>query len=213
MDFLLLIYPISLLAIYFYKCEIAKGNDFNEECFSREQTKMLQALACIFVVLHHLTQVITSYGDLDRGPITLLSQMGILFTSIFIFFSGYGLITSVKSKPSYLDNFIRHRLSTILVPFFVANIIAVLLRIFYMKISMSQLIATNYAIKRGVNINTPSKINSWDYKDYRTSWWWLKGNKGITAPIVSAEGTIETDEKYVNKPNGAIRPAIWIIIE
>ena len=137
MDFLLLIYPISLLALYFYKCEVAKGDTFIEDPFSKNEAKMLQAIACIFVILHHLTQVITSYGDLNRGPITLLSQMGILFTSVFFFFSGYGLIINVSSKPSYLDNFLRHRLSTVLVPFFVANIIAVIIRIFYMKINMS----------------------------------------------------------------------------
>ena len=52
-------------------------------------------------------------------------------------------------------------------------------------------------------------------KGYRTSWWWLRGEDGlemITAPIVTVDGTIEEDTKYVNKPGGAIRPVIRVHI-
>lgn len=136
-DYILLIYPCILFIIYFYGCKISKDGSFINESFSKEQSKMLQAIACLFIVLHHLTQIITSYGDLNRGPITLLSSMGILFTSVFFFFSGFGLIISVNKNDKYLDSFLRHRLPTVLVPFFVANIISVIVRIFYIKIPMT----------------------------------------------------------------------------
>lgn len=136
-DYILLIYPFIILVIYFYGCKISKADSFINESFSREQSRMLQAVSCLFIVLHHLTQIITSYGDLNRGPITILSSMGILFTSVFFFFSGFGLIISVNTKDNYLNSFLRHRLSTVLVPFFVANIIAVLVRVFYVKIKMT----------------------------------------------------------------------------
>lgn len=136
-DYLLVIYPIALLVIYIFGCEISKGGSFNEDCLSKKQSKMMQAIVCLFVVLHHLTQEISGYGDLYRGPVTILSSMGILFTSIFFFFSGYGLIVSVKSNNEYLDNFLKHRFSTVLVPFITANVIAVLIRIFYVKMPMT----------------------------------------------------------------------------
>lgn len=74
---------------------------------------------------------------------------------------------------------------------------------------------TDVAAKNGVNINTPSKANNWDMKGYRSSWWWLRGENTtpcITAPIVTVDGTIAMDEKVVNKPGGAIRPVIYVLL-
>ena len=136
-EYLLLLYPTALLIMTFCGCKIAEKGSFSEECLSREQSKNIQAIVCLFIVLHHLTQMISGYGDIYRGPITILSNMGILFTSVFFFFSGFGLIVSVKSKETYLKNFLIHRLSTILVPFFIANAIAVLVRIYYRHIPMT----------------------------------------------------------------------------
>ena len=76
-----------------------------------------------------------------------------------------------------------------------------------------ELTITAVAKNRGTNVNTLSKVNSWDMKEYRTSWWWLRGDDGvsdITAPIVTEDGAIELSEKYVNKPSGAIRPVIYV---
>ena len=52
--------------------------------------------------------------------------------------------------------------------------------------------------------------------DVKTSWWWLRGDTGytgLTAPIVTVDGVISPDEKYVNKPGGAIRPVIRVKID
>ena len=133
----LLFYPAIILLIAFYDCKACKKNEYIEDCFNKDQAKAVQALACLFVILHHLTQMISSYGDIYRGPITILSSMGILFTSIFFFFSGYGLIVSVSEKEAYLNNFLKHRLTIILVPFFIANIIAVLVRTYLINVKMT----------------------------------------------------------------------------
>ncbi|MDO4189333.1 MAG: acyltransferase [Lachnospiraceae bacterium] len=137
-DFTLLIFPALLLFITFYKSVFYSGTNSSEEyspvMWELSQAKMLQAVACLGVILHHLTQHISSYGSIYRGPITILSSMGILFTSIFFFFTGYGLIVSVTNNPNYLSTFLRHRLSTVLVPFLTANILCVLFRVFYSHI-------------------------------------------------------------------------------
>jgi len=136
-NYFLLFYPAILLFITFWGCSIPGKGKFSEHVWDREQSKMFQASACIGVILHHVTQIITAYGQINRGPITLLASMGILFTSVYFFFSGYGLIISVRSNNAYLDTFLQHRLPTILVPFFSANLISVLLRIFYSRIPMN----------------------------------------------------------------------------
>lgn len=135
-NYLLLLFPLTLIGISLWKCEYNNCDSF-ETVWSHKQAKSLQAITCIGVVLHHLTQSITNYGAINKGPITILSSMGILFTSIFFFFSGYGLITNVLEKPSYLDDFLKHRIPTVYIPFFIANIIYVLVRIFYSHIPTS----------------------------------------------------------------------------
>ncbi len=128
-ELVLLFYPAIVIGLMFYRCNIVKLEDIDDSAWDRGQTKMLQACACVLVILHHLTQDITSYGEVYKGPITILSSMGILFTSVFFFFSGYGLITNVYEKPGYLKNFCRHRLSVILIPFFICNAIGVGVRL------------------------------------------------------------------------------------
>lgn len=134
---MLLVYPFLLLLITFWGCSVNKDSECNN-IWDRDQTKMIQAAACLGVVLHHLTQMVTSYGVVNKGPVTILSSMGILFTSIFFFFSGYGLFVSVTEKEGYLKSFLWHRMPTILVPFIFCNILAVLIRVYYNHIPLSK---------------------------------------------------------------------------
>lgn len=79
-----------------------------------------------------------------------------------------------------------------------------------------ELAITDAAKDSGTNINEMSKVNYWDMKGYRTSWWWLRGENtepDIYGPLVTMDGEIETDTKVVNKPSGAIRPVIWVEVE
>lgn len=135
-NILLTIYLVLYLLFIFVGSKVAKKGAFAEDPWNRQQSLMLQALACIGVVLHHVTQEITGFGVINKGPITIFNSIGILFTSLFFFFSGYGLIISVRTKEAYLKTFLWKRLPTILVPFWIANIIAVLVRIFYMQLPM-----------------------------------------------------------------------------
>ena len=76
-----------------------------------------------------------------------------------------------------------------------------------------QLNITEEARLHNTNVNTLSKVNEWDMKGYRSSWWWLRGNKGeasIYAPVVTVDGNVATTEKEVNRTGGAIRPVIWL---
>ena len=129
-NILLLIYPISIAVLTLYGCRIMRGKDFNDEHLDIEQTKMLQAVACLCIIVHHITQQITGYGVVYKGPVTLFNYIGFLFTALFFFCSGYGLITSVLSKPDYLKTFLTKRLPSVLIPFWLINIPGVLLLAF-----------------------------------------------------------------------------------
>ena len=122
---ILTIYPILFFILIFWGARRERGDFF-------VQGKMLRAAACIGVILHHLAQHSTGYGSVYRGPVTVFNDLGIVFTAVFFFFSGFGLITSVYNKPDYLKTFLQHRLPSVLIPFWCVNLAALLVRrLFY----------------------------------------------------------------------------------
>lgn len=125
--FLLNLFPVALFIMTFYGAKLSKKKEVSPDFLSLEQGKLIQGFACIAIIMHHLTQQITSYGTYIKGPVTIFNYAGILFTSIFFFFSGYGLIVSLYTKENYLKNFLKKRLPTVLIPFWVVNILGVLL--------------------------------------------------------------------------------------
>lgn len=124
---LLMIYPILLMVLTFFGAKRSKKGELASDFMKPAQTKLIQGAACMAVVIHHLTQHISKYGYTNKGPIGIFNYIGILFTAIFFFVSGYGLITSVYNKEGYLDTFLTKRLPTVLIPFCLINVMGVLL--------------------------------------------------------------------------------------
>nr|WP_297707836.1 acyltransferase family protein [uncultured Butyrivibrio sp.] len=128
-EIILLIYPLLLFAFTFYRAKISKKGEFSPCFLDADQTKSIQVFACIAIMIHHVTQQVTVYGSHNLGPITLFNYIGFLFTSVFFFFSGFGLITSIYRKNNYLDLFLCKRLSSVLIPFWITNFIIILYEI------------------------------------------------------------------------------------
>jgi peptidoglycan/LPS O-acetylase OafA/YrhL len=122
-DYALMLFPIGIIVILFGGAKVAKRGEFWETAWDLDQSRAMQVFAAFMVILHHLSQTITNYRGIDKGPITLWNSFGILFTSIFFFFSGFGLYKSYRKKPGYLKGFLRRRLLTIYIPFQLANIL------------------------------------------------------------------------------------------
>ena len=117
------LYVLLLLGVLILGMKKAKKGEFHEDFLSLDVTKGLQGFAAVGIMLHHLVQDITDFGDIIKGYITLFNFFGVLFTAVFFFCSGYGLYTSLQKKPDYLHHFFRKRLTSILVPFYTANTI------------------------------------------------------------------------------------------
>ena len=124
---LLTIYLLIWFLLVFYKASFAGRGGRNSAFLRPEQTGMIRAAACVGVILHHVTQQISSYGSRDFGPIGIFNYLGILFTALFFFFSGFGLIASLYSRPDYLRHFLCRRLPPVLIPFWLINALGVFL--------------------------------------------------------------------------------------
>ncbi|RKM62174.1 acyltransferase [Butyrivibrio sp. CB08] len=130
----LLVFPLAIFVLVFWGAKIAPKGEFSAKYLERDQMMTMRTFACFSIILHHLTQRITNYGSIGKGPITLYNHIGFLFTAIFFFSSGYGLLYSYLNKKNYLDGFLRKRLSAVLVPFILVNIVTILVnRIAYKK--------------------------------------------------------------------------------
>ena len=125
-DNILLIFPIIVIGVLFYKVKISPGSTLWEDCWNRDDAKSMQVFAAFGVILHHLAQLISNYDKIAVGPIQIMTSMGILFTSIFFFYSGFGLMQSIDKKDDYLKDFLFNRMSVVLVPFLLTNILYIL---------------------------------------------------------------------------------------
>ena len=122
-EFLLFLFPVAIVTILVFGAGVKKKGEFSGEAWSLGQAKALQAFSALMIILHHLVQTITQYGSVKKGPVTIWNSFGILFTSVFFFFSGYGLYKRYKTGEDYLKGFLRHRFLKVLIPFLLTNVI------------------------------------------------------------------------------------------
>lgn len=113
-SFPLWILAAALACILIAGAKVSRRHEWQEEPFSLDTSKAVQGFAAVAIILHHLSQDLLE----DAGPFRFLSECGVLFVGIFFFFSGYGLYTSLRTKKDYLKGFLRKRLITILIPFY-----------------------------------------------------------------------------------------------
>ena len=129
---------IALALLLFLGLKPSKLHEWQEEPLSLDRSKAIQGFAAVAIIVHHLAQELAE----TAGAIGFFSELGVLFVGIFFFFSGYGLYTSLKTKENYLKGFLKKRLVTILVPFYMCILVfTVAACITGMKFSPVQLLA------------------------------------------------------------------------
>lgn len=112
---------ISLALLLLVGIKPSKLREWQEEPLSLERSKAIQGFAAVAIIVHHLSQELAQ----KAGTIGFFEGLGVLFVGIFFFFSGYGLYTSLKTKENYLKGFLKKRLVTILVPFYMCILVFV----------------------------------------------------------------------------------------
>lgn len=123
--------PLSVFLVLFLGmlvigCRRAEKGMFHENFLDHSVMKGLQGFAAMGVILHHVTQTVTQYGRYDKGLINIMVDAGVFFTALFFFCSGYGLVTSLLQKEDYLNGFLRKRLPAVIVPFYMCNLLFIL---------------------------------------------------------------------------------------
>ncbi|HPF29063.1 MAG TPA: acyltransferase [Lachnospiraceae bacterium] len=120
MNWITWIYIIILLIIFLFGARCAKPGQFVQNALPLRVTKGIQGFFALCILVHHLALQVRYLPAYDNG-LRFFENLGVLFVGFFFFCSGYGLIISSETKEHYLDTFVKRRVFTVLVPFFICN--------------------------------------------------------------------------------------------
>lgn len=105
---------VALLILALYGGKIAGSGD---NCYlALDKTLPIRGLLAICIVLHH------GSGYFARMSfISPFQHIGYLVVALFFFLSGYGLTYGLKNKKGYMDGFLKKRLISVLIPYWICN--------------------------------------------------------------------------------------------
>lgn len=126
---------ILLLILSFIRKSNILHSCTEDEYLSKDITDSLKGLSVIIVVFHHISLFSVKQGIFKY----LFVNAGFLAVSVFLFVSGYGLMTQFKLKKNYLKNFILNKVLRLYLIFFISNIIVTILNNIFLQ--------TNYNVK------------------------------------------------------------------
>ena len=90
--------------------------------FDRISGKEIQGALAVFIIIHQTVVALNANYD-DPEDMFFFFFYGILAVSFFFFSSGFGLIKRWMTDENYIRGFMRRRIFTVLVPFFICNYI------------------------------------------------------------------------------------------
>lgn len=129
---------LFILFVIGYKGKINfKG--VNTEYLSYGTTKTMKGICAVFVFLHHFTN-----ESIYTGPLFFIFKpIGIYMVALFFFYSGYGLMYSKRNKPDYMNNFLKQRFCSVLIPYLIVIVIYSVIKYICTDITISD-IFTSY---------------------------------------------------------------------
>lgn len=104
-------------------------NGLNDKYISKENSKKINGIFVLLVFFSHISQQITLSSEwIDNYFSIIISKIGQLMVTTFIFYSGYGIYESIKSKnEQYINLMPKNRILKTIIKFDIAVLIYVLL--------------------------------------------------------------------------------------
>ena len=107
----MLIFIIILIAILFSGMKLYGKNEFDGNYLSHSNTATVNAIFSVLIFLSHSSQYVTLNGTLDTPYIAMRSWLSQLVVVTYLFFSGYGIMESIRNKGrSYVKAMPKNRL-------------------------------------------------------------------------------------------------------
>ena len=115
-----------ILLIFFIFIVITSRIEKNEEYLSKDNTNTIKGIFLFFVFISHFIgyKVYLQDSYIDTIGVTIIKKMGQLMVTLFLFYSGYGIMESAKKKGTeYINNLPRKRILTTLLHFDIAVLV------------------------------------------------------------------------------------------
>lgn len=108
-------FVVLFLFFVFYKTSVVRPcNQINTEYLSLDNCLSYRGVAAIVVLLHHAALV---NEKTDIFLFKFFAVVGYLSVAIFFFLSGYGVMKKYMMDENYEKNFLKKRMSSILIPY------------------------------------------------------------------------------------------------
>lgn len=94
----MIIIVLLLFMVIISRSQIAKPNEFNMGYLDQSQTNVIKGIFVVLVLLGHSTQYVQMQGSLDEPYMYMRAHLGQMVVSMFLFYSGYGMLKSIIAK-------------------------------------------------------------------------------------------------------------------
>ena len=94
----MLVYLFLILLIVFMDLKAAGKNEFCRDYLSKERTAAINGVFVLLVFLTHAVGYVKLSGPLDAAYLTMKGYLRQMIVSTFLFYSGYGMLESIKKK-------------------------------------------------------------------------------------------------------------------
>lgn len=103
-------------------------SSYRQDYISMESTNAIKGIFAVIILFSHMSgYIVIGNSFLDTSFLSILRHLGQLMVAPYLFFSGYGILESVKRKPNYTSTFPRKRILKTLIHFDIAVISYLLL--------------------------------------------------------------------------------------
>ena len=85
--------------------EFSKPNEFNKDYISRAGTTAIKGIFVILIMFSHGKGYIDVGGKFDVPYLKMQDHLNQMIVAMFMFYSGYGIMESIKKKGSALTQF------------------------------------------------------------------------------------------------------------
>lgn len=121
---------IPLILITLYKITF-HFKEYNREYMSKESTNCIKGIFIIIVFFSHIRQYQTYDALIDKPVIKILTLLGQLMVTMFMFYSGFGIYESIKKKKeSYVKQIPKRRVLKVMFDLAIAIITFIICNLF-----------------------------------------------------------------------------------
>ena len=121
----ILLFILLLVSLYGIRV-----SSFHKDYISLDSTNAIKGLFAVLILYSHMRQyLILTDTFANNWYLAILNYIGQMMVTMYLFYSGYGLMESQRKKPDYQKDFPKRRLLKILLHFDIAVILYIVLQL------------------------------------------------------------------------------------